>query len=96
MEPIIKPLDTDSEIRRKTEEILGDAGEKTVKTFIQLLENFKDADSEDTYHLVGVAQKYAFSKTETFERSLSEFAGLPKADTEYSSNRYLTEIGREQ
>ena len=66
-----------SEIEQMTGELLGDANDDTIKTFISLLENFKDERAEAAYHNVGVAQRAAFRRTLAFENAFSTFAGLP-------------------
>ena len=75
--PRIKTLDTPDEIRRKTEELLGDASDETIKTFIALLENFKDEREETAYHNIGISQRTAFGRTLAFENAFRTFAGLP-------------------
>lgn len=78
MDPIIKKTATESELRRMTAEMLGDANDKTIKTFVLLLENFKDADAEAAYHNIGAAQREAFGRSTAFENAFRAFAGLPR------------------
>lgn len=82
MNPIIKPMSTDEEMRRLTEELLGDAPDEKIRTFIQILETVKNADCEQTYHLAATAQRYAFSKTMEFENAFRAFAGQPQQSNE--------------
>jgi hypothetical protein len=77
MKEPLKALDMIEEIERKTDRILGDASDAEIKNFVDLLENFKDADSENTYYRVLAAQRRAFTKTLAFENAFRAFAGLP-------------------
>lgn len=79
--PFIRPLATESEIRRQTDEILGDANDETIKTYINHIQNFMDADSEAAYHLASTAQKHAFTKTLAFDDAFRRFAEFPEGDS---------------
>lgn len=97
-EPIIKPIATKEEFRRKIEKLI-DTGnvDESVKLLGEVLLDTVDPDSNggSQYEMVLEGLRTAYAYTEDFENGMKKFFGIPKFSLTGRDSR-LQEINTDQ